>query len=379
MPRLDYLQDGELSPDALARLEHAETAGSPDPRVLRVLFKSPLGLAWYRYWLSLCNEGELPRDLKELCRVKIAFDHNCGYCGTVRSTAAIEAGLTEERSRRWGISRTRRCCPRGRSWRYASPITSSMISPRPTMTNSMPSFASTSPNPRSLSLGFGALRTWARQLCAHVEHHQLGRCVPVESTHRRKCQPKGGHQDGSHLSIGLSFSRVAAVFFAAVAVASLPVADAAAERYTLRVGSGHPAGATVYVTVLRDYLVPELRRRVAEETGHELRIIEVTAARSPPWRKRWRRYRSGYWISARTARASSPRSCSCTTSSISFPLVRRTRNWPFGWRAKCTTRTRGWRSTWRRTTGRRSSRSMAGTTTTWGRAFPGRPWTTCGA
>ncbi len=97
MPRLDYLQDGELSPDALARLEHAETAGSPDPRVLRVLFKSPMGLAWYRYWLSLCNEGELPRDLKELCRVKIAFDHNCGYCGTVRSTAAIEAGLTEER------------------------------------------------------------------------------------------------------------------------------------------------------------------------------------------------------------------------------------------------------------------------------------------
>ena len=47
-----------------------------------------------------------------------------------------------------------------------------------------------------------------------------------------------------------------------------------ADLYTLRVGSGHPAGPTVYVTVLRDYLVPELRRRVNEETEHELRIIE---------------------------------------------------------------------------------------------------------
>ena len=47
-----------------------------------------------------------------------------------------------------------------------------------------------------------------------------------------------------------------------------------AELYTLRVGSGHPAGPTVYVTVLRDHLVPELKRRVIDETEHELRIIE---------------------------------------------------------------------------------------------------------
>ncbi len=64
------------------------------------------------------------------------------------------------------------------------------------------------------------------------------------------------------------------VVVAFVATLCLPVNDAAAEQYTLRVGSGHPVGATVYVTVLRDYLVPELRRRVAEETDHELRIIE---------------------------------------------------------------------------------------------------------
>ena len=49
---------------------------------------------------------------------------------------------------------------------------------------------------------------------------------------------------------------------------------ASAERYTLRVGSGHPAGPPLYATVMRDYLVPELMRRVAGETEHELRIIE---------------------------------------------------------------------------------------------------------
>lgn len=97
MPRLDYLGDEDLAADAREFLKQAEAAGSPDPRVLRVIFRSPMGLAWYRYWLALSNDGELPKDLKELCRVKIAFDHTCGYCGTVRSTGAKDVGLTEEK------------------------------------------------------------------------------------------------------------------------------------------------------------------------------------------------------------------------------------------------------------------------------------------
>ncbi len=63
----------------------------------------------------------------------------------------------------------------------------------------------------------------------------------------------------------------AVVLSAAVALSSAP---ARAEQFTLRVGSGHPGGAIVYATGMRDFLVPELRRRVAEETDHELRIIE---------------------------------------------------------------------------------------------------------
>lgn len=97
MPRLDYLDESELPADVRELLRNAETAGSPDPRVLKILFKSPIGVAWYRYWLASSNDGRLPKDLKELCRVKIAFDHECGYCGTVRSAAAKVVGLTEDK------------------------------------------------------------------------------------------------------------------------------------------------------------------------------------------------------------------------------------------------------------------------------------------
>lgn len=97
MPRLDYLTDDEIPENSRPFIAHAEEAGSPDPRVLRILFRSKAGEAWYRYWKALNEEGELPADLKELCRVKIAFEHRCGYCGTVRSARARKLGLTEEK------------------------------------------------------------------------------------------------------------------------------------------------------------------------------------------------------------------------------------------------------------------------------------------
>lgn len=95
MPRLAYVKDEELTDESRKFLEIAEKAGSPDKRVLQVLFRTEAGRAWYRYWLALSNDGILSRELKELCRVKIAFDHTCGYCSTVRSSAARDEGLTE--------------------------------------------------------------------------------------------------------------------------------------------------------------------------------------------------------------------------------------------------------------------------------------------
>lgn len=97
MPRLPFLEDHELTEEALGHIRHAESAGSPDPRVLRIIFRAEAGRAWYRYWRTLTQEGVLPIDLKELCRVKIAFDHTCGYCSTVRSAAAKDIGLQEQK------------------------------------------------------------------------------------------------------------------------------------------------------------------------------------------------------------------------------------------------------------------------------------------
>lgn len=42
----------------------------------------------------------------------------------------------------------------------------------------------------------------------------------------------------------------------------------------LRIGTGHPAGPTVYATEIRDFFVPEVTRRVAEETDYEINFIE---------------------------------------------------------------------------------------------------------
>ena len=46
------------------------------------------------------------------------------------------------------------------------------------------------------------------------------------------------------------------------------------DTYTLRIGSGHPAGPAVYATQLRDYFVPEVERRVAQETQYKVRFVE---------------------------------------------------------------------------------------------------------
>lgn len=48
-----------------------------------------------------------------------------------------------------------------------------------------------------------------------------------------------------------------------------------AETYKLRIGSGHPVGATVYVTELHEFFVPESIRRVKERTGHDLQFTEA--------------------------------------------------------------------------------------------------------
>lgn len=49
---------------------------------------------------------------------------------------------------------------------------------------------------------------------------------------------------------------------------------AMADTFTLRIGSGHPNGPAVYVTDTATFFVPEVVRRVAEETEHEIEFVE---------------------------------------------------------------------------------------------------------
>ena len=65
------------------------------------------------------------------------------------------------------------------------------------------------------------------------------------------------------LVVGLSVTGIVALGGAAMA-----------ETFTLRIGSGHPNGPAVYVTDVAEYFVPEVKRRVAEETGHEIEFVE---------------------------------------------------------------------------------------------------------
>jgi len=96
MPRLRYIAENEKTPHARELIASAKRTGAPDPRVVSLMTRSPLGIAWVEYWNKLLYQGVLPHKLKEMCRIKISVAHQCGYCSTVRSNVAKAEGLTED-------------------------------------------------------------------------------------------------------------------------------------------------------------------------------------------------------------------------------------------------------------------------------------------
>ena len=95
MPRLRYIEESEKTPHTRDLIESAKRTGAPDPRVVSLMTRSKLGIAWVEYWNKLLYQGVLPHKLKEMCRIKISVAHQCGYCSTVRSNVAKAEGLTE--------------------------------------------------------------------------------------------------------------------------------------------------------------------------------------------------------------------------------------------------------------------------------------------
>ena len=75
MPRLRYIEESEKSPHTRELIESAKRTGAPDPRVVSLMTRSPLGIAWVEYWNKLLYQGVLPHKLKEMCRIKISVAH----------------------------------------------------------------------------------------------------------------------------------------------------------------------------------------------------------------------------------------------------------------------------------------------------------------
>ncbi|MEM9223761.1 MAG: C4-dicarboxylate TRAP transporter substrate-binding protein [Pseudomonadota bacterium] len=69
----------------------------------------------------------------------------------------------------------------------------------------------------------------------------------------------------------MSIIRTSVITAAALAVCG---SAALADTFTLRIGSGHPNGPAVYVTDTANFFVNEVKRRVAEETDHEIEFVE---------------------------------------------------------------------------------------------------------
>ncbi|WP_127143014.1 C4-dicarboxylate TRAP transporter substrate-binding protein [Pelagibacterium montanilacus] len=66
---------------------------------------------------------------------------------------------------------------------------------------------------------------------------------------------------------------LAAALAGALLVSALP-GTAQADNFTLRIGSGHPSGPSVYANLMETFFVPEVTRRVEEETDHTINFIE---------------------------------------------------------------------------------------------------------
>ena len=70
--------------------------------------------------------------------------------------------------------------------------------------------------------------------------------------------------------------KTGSIILASAILASTGI-PATADNFRLRIGAGHPSPNLTYVYVAESFFVPEVTRRVAEETAHTVRFIEAYA------------------------------------------------------------------------------------------------------
>jgi AhpD family alkylhydroperoxidase len=96
MSRIAAIAENEKTDEMDRLIKAAERTGAPDPRIASILVRASSGRSFLGFWNTIFYDGILPVRLKELVRILMSVAHECGYCSTVRSTIAIEEGVTEE-------------------------------------------------------------------------------------------------------------------------------------------------------------------------------------------------------------------------------------------------------------------------------------------
>ena len=62
---------------------------------------------------------------------------------------------------------------------------------------------------------------------------------------------------------------------AAAAIGAAGASPALADTFRLTIGAGHPADAAVWITAMRDFLAPEISKRVAAKTSHKIEWVDA--------------------------------------------------------------------------------------------------------
>ena len=79
-PRVQPVDDSEVSPDIKERFEVAEERGAPNSMLLRILANNPNAMKmFYDSWGQIFYEGIVDHGLKEIVRVRMARVRGCEY------------------------------------------------------------------------------------------------------------------------------------------------------------------------------------------------------------------------------------------------------------------------------------------------------------
>src|SRR4051794_20342835 len=96
MARLNPVEPQTFAPSVRAALGPAADADPQGLGLLRVLAQRPeVTTAFLAFRRQLASDSALPARLVELVRLRVAFHNQCRSCMALRSSAAVEDGLTE--------------------------------------------------------------------------------------------------------------------------------------------------------------------------------------------------------------------------------------------------------------------------------------------